>query len=144
MQTLRLHGARVVDVGTGSGVLAIAAVRLGAASVLAIDTDEDAIGCARENIDANDVADRVALVTGDIRDSSETGFDVLIANLTGALLVRSAERMIRMTRRGGHLVVSGFLLSEEDAVAGAFGPPGQTVRRDQEDEWGVLVIGRRA
>jgi ribosomal protein L11 methyltransferase len=143
LQTLPLAGARVVDVGTGSGVLAIAAARRGAAEVLAVDTDQDAIDCARENVDVNGVAAHVKLMTLDVRDVRESGFDLLIANLTGALLRISAETLLRMVRAGGHLVLSGFLLHEEDEVAGRFGPPAQMIRRDQEDEWGVLVLRTR-
>jgi ribosomal protein L11 methyltransferase len=140
MQTVPLEGARVIDVGTGSGVLAIAAARLGAADVVAIDVDPDATACAVENVAENDVDARVRVITGDSRDVRERDFDLLVANLTGSLLRASSERLLRAVRAGGHLILSGFMLHEEDEVAGAFTPPARMALRDQEDEWGVLVL----
>jgi ribosomal protein L11 methyltransferase len=164
MQTLALDGTSVIDVGTGSGVLAIAAVRLGAAEVVAIDTDPDAITCAQANVAANRVADRVALAVADVCDPAAGSqilrtrgrgsnppdlwktptFDLVTANLTGTLLRAASERLVRLARVDGYLVLSGFLLSEEDDVAAAFAPPARLSLRDQEEDWGVLVFRRTA
>lgn len=140
MQTLSLEDKIVLDVGTGSGVLAIAAARLGAAHVLAIDVDPAATSCAAENVAVNGVSDCVTIATADLRDVRTNECDVLIANLTGRLLRASSERLLRLIRPGGHLILSGFVLDEEDEVAGAFTPPARMVQRDQEEEWGVLLL----
>jgi ribosomal protein L11 methyltransferase len=120
MQEAQLAGAAVLDVGTGSGVLAIAAVALGASHALAIDTDADAIDSARENVDLNGVADRLTLQLGDIADLDLNAFDLVIANLTGALLQRMAPKLAGMTGAGGRLIVSGILEDEGEGVIVSF------------------------
>ena len=93
LQQLDLAGMTVIDVGTGSGVLAIAASLLGAANVIGIDDDADAISAARENLGLNPRA-RVTLQVGDLRQAAPANADLVLANLTGALLVvgcRSAQ-----------------------------------------------------
>jgi len=137
LQRLELHGKSVIDVGTGSGVLAIAARRLGASGVLAIDDDADAIAAAEENVALNRES-RIALEVADFRTSTIGQFDVVIANLTGGLLIATAERLQSFAAASGHLVLSGFLDREEVDVVKAFG--GCTVTsRAQEDEWICLV-----
>src|SRR5262249_17892631 len=111
LQTIDLHGAFVLDVGTGSGVLAIAASALGAATPLGIDDDADAIAAARENLEFNHVTN----VTLDVRDLMKEALpqaDVVVANLTGALVIRAAGRLARAVRPGGVLIVSGVLATE--------------------------------
>lgn len=146
MQTLNLRGAWVLDVGTGSGVLALAARRLGAAIVLGIDSDPDAIAAARDNLALN--AD-VENVTFEIRSLEEFAsretyrkFDVAFANLTGTLLERQAPALSRLVRPGGTLVVSGLLCDERMTVARALASrPGAEIEWERrEDEWVGLVV----
>ena len=108
LQQIASPVARVLDVGTGSGVLAIAASRLGADDVTGMDDDADAIQAAWENLALNPSA-RVALIVGDLR-STRAGrpADVILANLTGGLLIQSAERLRKLTNAHGRLVLSGF------------------------------------
>ena len=87
------ENAAVLDVGTGSGVLAIAASQLGAKTVVAIDVDPDALASARENVDLNAARDRIALHELDLAAAAAVvgrRFDVILANLTGGLLCRDA------------------------------------------------------
>jgi ribosomal protein L11 methyltransferase len=156
LQTIDLTGATVLDVGTGSGILAIAAVRLGAAQALGIDVDDDAIQAARENLTLNpEVADRVAFEVEDIagldrlwRRASALHlrtpealrhFSVLTANLTGHLLVQSASVLQGAVRAGGTLIVSGLQLHEREAVLRAFAAS-QTVWERTDDEWVGLAV----
>ena len=124
LQTLDLTGTHLLDVGTGSGVLALAAVRLGAARAIGIDVDEDAIAAARENLPLNpDLAGRVTFEVADIASLSRfqtpmTG--IVTANLTGALLVRSARLLLDAVSAGGVLVLSGLQPHERDEVVAAF------------------------
>ncbi len=140
LQRLDLQGRTAVDVGTGSGVLAIAARRLGAASVVGIDDDPDALHSAQENLGLNSDVD-VALRETDARSTGLDAFDLVVANLTGALLVAAAPSLCHLTTRGGHLILSGLLEDEEADVVAAF--TGCVVHnRSQEGEWLCLVLQR--
>lgn len=139
LQRLDLRGADVLDVGTGSGVLAIAAARLGASHVLAIDDDPDAMESARENVALNPGAD-VTLGTVDLRQTQLRPVDLVLANLTGGLLVSAAATLLAMSRN--RLILSGFLLTEAPEVRAAFAE--RTIEHEgQEDEWGCLTLAAR-
>jgi len=140
IQRLPLGGRSVLDVGTGSGLLAIAAHRLGAARAAGIDRDPDAIQSARENVDLNGVAADVDLRVADIRDPDLPHADIVIANLTGALLSRYRAELLARVPQAGRLIVSGFTVEEEPAVRQAFAPGAITGERDQEDEWVCLTL----
>lgn len=139
LQTLALDGREVVDVGTGSGVLAIAAARLGAARALGIDNDPDAIQSARENIELNGCPDTVSVAIADLAGNPLPSADVVTANLTGALLARAAARLLDAVRPGGTLVVSGILAEERDRVVAAF-EPAAVVWEREEDGWIGLAV----
>jgi ribosomal protein L11 methyltransferase len=143
LQRLNLLGSRVVDVGTGSGVLAIAALKLGASFGIALDVDDDALDSARRNIVANGLEGPIELVSGDIRKWSMAQADVVIANLTGPLLAQAAGMLCRATRPSGHIVVGGLTLEEEPAVTGAFQPFADLVSQDLEGDWTGLTFRRR-
>ena len=138
LQGIDLHGRTVLDVGTGSGVLAIAASLLGAASALGIDDDADAIRAARENTGLNAAA-RVAFEVVDLRATRVAPSDVVLANLTGALLRAAAATLRSLTAAGGTLILSGLMAHEERDVRDALAPL-EAIRRDQEDEWLCLVL----
>ncbi|MFN7980744.1 MAG: 50S ribosomal protein L11 methyltransferase [Vicinamibacterales bacterium] len=122
LQTLNLAGATVLDVGTGSGVLAIAAALLGARSARGIDFDDDAITSARENLDLNPGASNVTFQTIDVRDAPVEPADVVLANLTGGSIVQSAAMLRAAVAPGGSLILSGVQTHEEDEVLAAFAP----------------------
>jgi ribosomal protein L11 methyltransferase len=138
LQRVPVQGRAVLDVGTGSGLLAIAASRLGASRVVAIDNDADAIQAAGENLALNQGAE-VTLRAGDIRSNAGGPFDVVIANLTGALLREAAARLRALAGAGAHLVLSGFLRSEEADILTSY--EGLAVkRRTEEEEWLCLTL----
>jgi len=140
LQQLDLRTRTVIDVGTGSGVLAITASRLGATHVLAVDDDADAIQSARENIDFNPGIE-VTLGVLDFRRATLRPFDVILANLTGGMLTASAGALLALAAPKGHLVLSGFMESEEQDVLAAFSFC--TIdRRSQEDEWVCVTLLR--
>ncbi len=146
LQREELAGRSVLDIGTGSGILAIAAARLGAARAVGIDHDPDAIHAARVNLalnpEAAGVAFEVAELVGLKADptTATTAADIVIANLTGALLAREARRMLGAVRPGGRLIVSGLLAEERDQVMAAF-HPAEILWESREDEWVVLTFG---
>jgi ribosomal protein L11 methyltransferase len=134
LQQLTLTGLRVLDVGTGSGVLAIAARVLGANEAIGIDDDPDAIHAATENLTHNPDVTQVRFEVGDLRTSPLPGADVITANLTGALLIRSAGLLLRTLKPGGSLIVSGLQSHERDDVVRAFSDAA-VAWEAMEDEW---------
>jgi len=139
LQRIEVTGKRVVDVGTGSGVLAIAAWKLGARQVTAIDNDPDALTNARENVDRNGADEAVTVSEVDLTTASLEPADLVLANLTGAILQRHAQALRALATPRGNVIVSGFTTEEEDGVVRAFGV---AVReRAQEGEWIALVLG---
>jgi ribosomal protein L11 methyltransferase len=142
LQRIDVAGKTVLDVGTGSGILALAAHALGARAVVAVDDDPDAIASARENLSLNRVTEGIDLRLGDFRGMSQAdaGWDVVMANLTGGLLVRGAEVLGAAVAPGGVLIVSGVMLDEETGVMSAFAPRLQPVARAAEDEWVGVVL----
>jgi len=110
---------RLLDVGTGSGILAIAAVKLGATTVIANDIDPEACTVARENAALNGVADRVAICETPLEEIGGA-FDVVIANILAEENVRLAEHLCARVAPGGSLLLSGILREKEALVRDGF------------------------
>jgi ribosomal protein L11 methyltransferase len=144
LQGCDLAGRSVIDAGTGSGALALAAWRLGAARVVAIDSDPDAVQSARENVAINGAAAHVDVRLSDLAEGGgpvSGPFDVAMANLTGALLERFAPTLAGWLAPGGCLIVSGLLEDEERAVADAFAREGLApARRAAAYGWAALTL----
>ena len=139
LQDLPLEGRRVLDVGTGSGVLAIAAARLGARAVAAIDHDEDAVRAAVENAARNNV--RVEASLADLEKLAVPTADVVLANLTAITLRRFREQLIALVAEDGVLVVSGFTQDQVPLVEESLSPL-VVVTRVDEDDWVALALRR--
>lgn len=120
LQRLELRGARVIDVGTGSGVLALAAWKLGAADVAAIDNDPDALDNARDNIARNGAGPSIDIIRDDLDTIRVERADVVLANLTGAVLVRYAAELRSLVVEGGYLILSGFAPQDVAVIQMAF------------------------
>ena len=140
LQALDLGGRRVLDLGTGSGILAIAAAKLGARRATGIDRDPDALDSAREAVDANGVAAEVELRRRDIADLEPANAPIVLANLTGAALIRLAPVVAALVEPGGSLILSGILTEEEAAVAAVYREHGRLAWREQEDEWVAMTF----
>jgi len=141
LQTLDLQGRHVLDVGTGSGILALAASLLGAGSATGIDDDPDAIRAAVENLTLNPAAKGVTFAVEDLNAGHLGESDVVMANLTGALLQRTAALLLRAVRPGGHLILSGLLAEEREGVRHAFAAA-KLLSETVEDEWVGLLYRR--
>ena len=138
LQHLDLRGRSVTDIGTGSGVLAIAASLMGAGPVIGIDDDVDAVASARENLALNPQA-QVTFAVGDLRSTDLAPADVVVANLTGGLLEAAAPRLQQLVTRDGRLVLSGLLAGEELVVLRAYSS--RTIEhRAGEDGWLCLTL----
>lgn len=134
----RLAGARVLDVGCGSGILAIAAVRLGAARALGVDTDPIAIESTAANARRNGLVRRVRARVGSL-PSGEPPCDVVLANLIAGVLVPLAPALRVELVPGGTLVASGIFIDREAEVRSAFVAAGLRItRRSAEGEWVAL------
>jgi ribosomal protein L11 methyltransferase len=143
LQARDLSRVRVLDVGTGSGVLAITAARLGAPAVAAIDNDPDAIENARENIAANNVDSIVQAHVADFTNGTVDPADLVTANLTGTLLARYAGDLVRLVRPGGTLLASGFNIEEKRFVEDALLPHFHIVETAEEEGWWGFALARR-
>lgn len=137
-----LHGGeRVFDIGTGSGILSIAAAKLGAGAVMAVDTDPVAVGVARQNVAYNGVAPRVEVREGDLLGGIEGRADVILANLTADIHLDFLPTVVDHVAGGGLIVASGIVADrqiEVEAVAAACGLHVDEVRRDAE--WRCLQL----
>jgi ribosomal protein L11 methyltransferase len=142
LQRLDVGGCTVIDVGTGSGVLAIAASLLGASRAVGIDDDADAIETARENVKRNSRAE-VTLMVADLRSADLGPADIVVANLTGGLLIAAARTLQDFVARGGRLIVSGLMAAEESSVVAAF-PTWRIEHRAEEEGWLCLTLAPRA
>lgn len=131
LQTVKVEGTRVLDVGTGSGVLALAAAKLGARETRGIDFDPDAVTNAQENLDLNPDVQGVRFEVVDVRDASLPKADLVLANLTGAVLVQNAPLLRAAVAPGGTLIVSGLQTHERAEVVAAF--PGARVGWEKEE-----------
>jgi ribosomal protein L11 methyltransferase len=131
----------VLDLGTGSGVLSMAAALMGARSVVGIDVDQDAINSAEASANLNTLPDTITFVVADFRHDPPQPAHIVLANLTGGMLTSSASAITELVRPGGQLIVSGFDHTEVDEVLTAF--PGFSERqRLTEDNWIALHLTR--
>lgn len=138
LQKIELSRCTVLDVGTGSGILAIAASRLGAEEVTGIDDDADAVQAAWDNLSLNASA-QVTLIVGDSRSADLVPADVILANLTGGLLIEMAKRLRQLTNAHGRLVLSGFTTQEEAEVVTAYGAF-SVEHRGEEEGWVCVTL----
>lgn len=141
-------GERVLDVGTGSAILAIAAARLGAAEVLAVESDEDAMDTARENLERNQVTGKVTLERALVDASylgevQGDGFDLVVANVLSGVLVPLLSALCGALKPGGRLILGGILDTEAGRVVNAAAGAGLGfVRSDREEEWWTGLFRR--
>jgi ribosomal protein L11 methyltransferase len=144
LQRLDLHGLRVLDVGTGSGVLALASALLGAARVLGIDVDPDALGNARGNAVLNGNPPAVEFRQADFRQETLLDADVVVANLTGGMLASSAADLARTVVPGGALILSGIAAEERDAVYRAFTDGFRLDWSAEEEGWCCALLRKES
>lgn len=144
-------GSRVLDVGTGSGILSIAAALQGAAAVDAIDIDPVSVRVAADNATLNAVDDRVRVSLGtvggrgrhDVPRHSATGYDLVLANILAEVIIDLAPGLAAAVRPDGLLIGSGIIAEKADAVAAMLRGAGvELVAREQEGDW-VALVGRR-
>jgi ribosomal protein L11 methyltransferase len=139
LETRIRGGERILDIGTGTGILAMAAIRLGAASALAVDSDPVALECAREYAVANGFRSELIMRLGSFEDLGEGRFDVIVANLDGKTLPRLCAALPDLLKPGGIACLSGLLQKDYCEVAESLGAAGLQVNSCmQRGEWLAL------
>jgi len=133
------QGASVLDYGCGSGILAIAAARLGAGSVVGVDVDDQALRTSRENARRNGVKARFVHP----RSLPASAFDVVVANILAGPLEQLATRLARRVAMGGHIVLSGILEAQAGALVAAYGRWFNIGIWAREDGWVALAGSRK-
>ncbi len=138
----RLDGKRVLDVGCGSGILTIAAMKMGAKEAWCLDIDEVAIRAVRENVMMSNVSENVHILNGSVPHTElpDYRFDYVFANITSRVLIDIADALIDKTKVNGVLMASGILEDQVDAVIKAFAEdrPVSILETRREDDWLML------
>jgi ribosomal protein L11 methyltransferase len=138
-------GMRVMDVGTGSGILAIAAAKLGAENVLAVDIDPDAVKVAGENVTHNGVGDRVRVVQGDLVNGEAMPCGLAVANIVADAIILLCGPLTRHLADGGLFLCSGIIREREQDVLAAVQATGYAlVERMTKGEWVALCLRKEA
>jgi ribosomal protein L11 methyltransferase len=142
-------GMRVLDAGTGSGILAIAAVKLGAASVLAVDLEPQAIAVTRENAERNGVAERIQAALGSLgtawpfAEPAAATADLVVANIHARVLIELAPALAAALTPTGSMILSGVIAEREDDVRAVYADLGFAVTDVlPEGDWRTLALRR--
>ncbi|MDA5108645.1 MULTISPECIES: 50S ribosomal protein L11 methyltransferase [Brevibacillus] len=137
-------GDRVYDVGTGTAILSIAAVKLGAAHVLAMDLDEVAVRSAQANTELNGVHERITVRQNNLLDGVDEQVDVVVANILAEVIVRFTDDVYRVLKPGGVFIASGIIAAREADVKAAMEKSGLAlVETIFIDDWVAIVAKKR-
>lgn len=136
-------GDRVIDVGTGSGVLSIAAALLDASSIMALDLDEVAVESAKMNIELNKVQDKVTVSQNNLLDGMEEKVDVVVANILAEVILRFTDDVARVVKKDGFFIASGIIFNKKDEVKESIINVGfEIVETIQMEDW-VAILAKR-
>jgi len=133
LESLDLRGKSVLDVGCGSGILAIAALKLGAASAVGVDNDPQALVASRDNAERNGVVDRLDVFMPD--DAPDAPYDVVVANILASALDALADSIAARVRPGGLLALSGILEGQQDELLTRYAPWFADLRVTRREDW---------
>ena len=135
--------SQLLDIGTGSGILAIAASKLGARAILAIDRDGDALANASRNISANETTKYITLAKSDLRSLENTEADFVMANLALAVFEHHSNHIAHQMKPSALLVASGLTREDEEGARRYFAPNFDVLDRIAEGAWIALIMKRR-
>ena len=136
-------GMKVLDVGSGTGILAIASIKLGAKSAIAVDNDEWCLGNGKENCELNKVSDKIDVRLGLVQDIPDKDFDLILANIQKNVLIEISSEVANHLAEKGKLVLSGLLGSDENDIKEVYEKFGlKMIDRQQMGEWIAVVFGK--
>lgn len=145
LERMMKQGDNVLDVGTGSGILSIAAALLGADKVLAVDLDEVAVKSAKLNIKLNKVQDLVTVKQNNLVDNIEEPVDIMLANLLAEIVVRLADGAKALVKPNGYLIASGIIKGKKHEVIDSLQAHGFIIIETLEmEDWIALVAQRQS
>lgn len=133
----------VIDVGTGSGVLSIAAALLDAKKVVGVDLDEVAVKSATDNVALNHVQSTVEIVHGDLLQGSKDPVDVIVANILAEVILLFVEDAAKKVKKDGYFITSGIIVQKKDAVLEALTNAGFSVEEVMQEEDWICIIAKR-
>lgn len=136
LQALGVEDKSVIDVGTGSGILALASAKLGAKFVEAYDIDDNAVKSAKENCALNNLQDKIYVANANLLDKTTGKFDIVLANITADVLIMLSNSLGDYLKKDGIVIISGIILKREDDVKKAFEDNGfKVLQRINMGEW---------
>jgi len=142
--TESVQGAHVLDLGSGTGILAIAALKLGAASAVCVDIDPGAVETCRRNCELNGVADQVEHFCGTLEILPPRSFDLVLANIYGDILLQLATQLTQRAKTGSPLLLSGILWEYNFDVRQTYERAGcDVVRNYMLEEFSSVLLKRR-
>lgn len=137
---LDLHGKTVLDFGCGSGILALAALKLGAGSAVGVDNDPQALAATADNAERNGVADRMAVFAPE--DEPRATYPVVLANILASALDALADTLAARVAPGGVIALSGILHGQEDALLERYAPWFDDLQAERQEDW-MRITGTR-
>ena len=144
LDSLVKGGERVLDIGTGSGILAIAALKLGADSAEGVDIDPVAVRTAGENAALNGVADKLTVLVGDLSDKASGKYDIITANIVANAILSLAPAVPGLMAEGATFIASGIIDSRKDEVIAALEAAGLTVQEVKEKRGWECIVCKKA
>ena len=141
----QVHGGeRVLDIGTGSGILAIAALKLGAASAEGVDIDPVAVRTAGENAALNGVQDKLTVLVGDLSDKASGTYDIITANIVANAILSLAPAVPGLMADGATFIASGIIDSRKDEVIAGLEKAGLAVAEVKEKRGWECIVCKKA
>jgi ribosomal protein L11 methyltransferase len=142
MKDMDFSGKRVLDFGTGTGILAILAEKLGAHEILAVDNDEWSYGNAKENIERNNIKN-IALMQGSLEDIPQQEYDIILANINRHILLQYMQQLSQLLKNEGYILMSGLLEEDKKIILASAAEAGFTeVKGTAADNW-ISILFRK-
>lgn len=141
LNEIEVKDKKVIDVGTGSGILGIASAVMGARSVEAYDIDDIAVDAARENASLNDIAKVFSADNANLIDKTNNRFDIALANITADILIDLSKSISEYLNKNGKLIISGVIATRKDGVINAFKSRGFSVVKEMAmNDWRAYLM----